>query len=844
MKHISLQRFSFLLCFAAFLMMSSLNAAILLVTPNGRGEAVIPNGSVSGNSWNTQSFNSLQSALNRAQNGDEIWIKEGVYSQKGKYTINNSVAIYGGFRGNETSRPDRITSKSTFHQTDGNYAIKNCVFDIMVPNVTLQNLVIKGGRSLNDGAGVVVKGHSSVIRNCIITENISRAHKGGGICYNSPTEGRHILSDCVIVNNQVGKLGGGIYVSAIDAVNFLAERSLFATNRLTVNEDLKIIGVAICVERPKTSKALFTSLVIVNNGSSSSAKACAAVSCDQEDMAAQESIVFRNCTIASNMLGKEPTRTAAQFVRLENCVLWRNGPGQTQGYYVAVKNCAYKSLHTPKLLGDNMTISHNSNDALKFIRPTAQGFKSYNSSSDWQLAPGSVLIGKGAKLDGYTNQTLDFNGNPLLHDGKVDIGACAFTGNNSVAQKSSSATPSVNTSSSSPELNNAPVETENPYLKVDKRIHVGRILRAEISTTRPSAQDFPVYRGQYERVDRLAKFDGIVTVSDIQRPAYVALTICLDNWRSLTLYDFQLVSGAKRYRAVTILENTGLSQLDKRNMVGERFLGNSQSVFTIYFIVDCPSGSANERYVLDWILQPDEKTPLEFINLGNKAFTAPTFLLKHRADYMRSSDAKNKPVLDISFNETIPGLGLLNGAQMVANGISGNFLNLASENAYVKYTGGNDFPIKGNLGYTVSFWIQLPNTVGDQVLFSIGSPFAENSILLKTTSTKLLAVACGPQESSSPTNCMAFSLSRITDRKWHMITLTVDPSNKTLLYLDDQFVAQGTGGARFKREKRPIYIGISSTEATYESWRGGIDELKIFDAALSSSEVKKLYLTR
>jgi hypothetical protein len=55
----------------------------------------------------------LQTALDSAVSGDEIWVKMGVYypgssgSTSSTFTMKNGVAVYGGFNGTETSRDQR-----------------------------------------------------------------------------------------------------------------------------------------------------------------------------------------------------------------------------------------------------------------------------------------------------------------------------------------------------------------------------------------------------------------------------------------------------------------------------------------------------------------------------------------------------------------------------------------------------------------------------------------------------------------------------------------------------------------------------------------------------------------
>jgi len=107
---------------------TALAGTIRYVAPTAQGVA---NCSSSANAC------TLQTALDSAVSGDEIWAKMGVYypgssiSPSSTFTMKNGVAVYGGFNGTETSRDQRDwqTNKTILSgdidkndtNTDGNY---------------------------------------------------------------------------------------------------------------------------------------------------------------------------------------------------------------------------------------------------------------------------------------------------------------------------------------------------------------------------------------------------------------------------------------------------------------------------------------------------------------------------------------------------------------------------------------------------------------------------------------------------------------------------------------------------------------------------------------------------
>jgi hypothetical protein len=203
------------------------NGAIIYVDANASGAN-------NGTSW-PDAYNNLQTALTSASNGSEIWIADGTYrptSANGNrtiaFTLKNGVAIYGGFRGNETQRNQRNwRSNRTLLSGDLNgndgadfaNSSENSYRVVVGTNIDttaiLDGVAISGGNANgdlpnNNGGGLFLSGSKPTLTNLTISANQASAHGGGVYMNNSslPT-----LLNVTISGNQANSSGGGMYIN-------------------------------------------------------------------------------------------------------------------------------------------------------------------------------------------------------------------------------------------------------------------------------------------------------------------------------------------------------------------------------------------------------------------------------------------------------------------------------------------------------------------------------------------------------------------------------------------------------------------------------------------------------
>jgi uncharacterized repeat protein (TIGR01451 family) len=139
----------------------------IFVSPRAQGSGI-------GTSW-ANAYPDLNRALTRAAAscGTEIWVAEGVYDPGRKadasFVIPSGVSVYGGFRGDETSRQQRDPKRYVTTLTGAAETARNETVVVMGHNTVLDGFTVTGASQ--DGYGIYGSEVNFAINSCNIIGN-------------------------------------------------------------------------------------------------------------------------------------------------------------------------------------------------------------------------------------------------------------------------------------------------------------------------------------------------------------------------------------------------------------------------------------------------------------------------------------------------------------------------------------------------------------------------------------------------------------------------------------------------------------------------------------------------
>ncbi|MDE5611154.1 MAG: right-handed parallel beta-helix repeat-containing protein [Odoribacter sp.] len=256
--------------------------------------SVAGNDANDGRSW-SKAKKTIQSAINVATTGKQIWVSAGSYSET--LTPKDGIPIYGGFSGSETSTDERTQRTEIYRLSSDNYSETTIVngFEIkgysdgggeavmLKSNVSLENCRITNTEYCK---ALSTRGSNITIRECVIERC-----RGDLDLIN--IEGETTMINCTIRGNK-----GGVYVNSYDA-------SLTMYNCVVTNNQQGI--------RANGPSAMYN-CTIANN--------------DDYGIAAQKKVSMYNCLVWNNSLKEHYYGTTAGDIHQYNCLVIESANNQ------------------------------------------------------------------------------------------------------------------------------------------------------------------------------------------------------------------------------------------------------------------------------------------------------------------------------------------------------------------------------------------------------------------------------------------------------------------------------------------------------------------------------------
>ena len=205
-------------------------------------------------------------------------------------------------------------------------------------------------------------------------------------------------------------------------------------------------------------------------------------------------------------------------------------------------------------------------------------------------------------------------------------------------------------------------------------------------------------------------------------------------------------------------------------------------------------------------------------------------------------------VAEYDFNETSgttahPTVGSVNGtlqgdASFVSGGIEGNAVSMSTAGAGLVNFGANLFPTGP---FTEQIWVNTTSS-GFPLAYHYGGVVA-GFFLNIGGSGDGCGSATGTVEFYVAYPCSGRSSINVADGTWHQLVGVYD-GTRTLVYVDGQFQTESSGGNPLNTPPAGTDFlagGLTVSGTPASEYTGLLDDLRVYDTALSASDILALY---
>lgn len=270
---------------------------------------------ITGRGW-ADALPTIQSAINIASADDEIWVAGdqtiiSVLSPSGQ-----SIAIYGGFSGNESKR-DEAKGMSRITVSTGAF------ISTSAPEITLDRLIISNNQT-DANVITLLQNTDAIITNCTFENNGVSSQTYGAIFLRDTT--KLLLINCSFNDNE-GSQGAAIYSISGNA---LILRNCSFNNNSVKNNDYPLGGAIYSQDTVTTiENCIFTDNSATDSGSSGGAICCTHVT-----LILSDSRFYNN----SSSLGGAVICNNSNL-KISNCSFSANQGSSMGGAFFLTSNC-------------------------------------------------------------------------------------------------------------------------------------------------------------------------------------------------------------------------------------------------------------------------------------------------------------------------------------------------------------------------------------------------------------------------------------------------------------------------------------------------------------------------
>ena len=186
---------------------------------------------------------------------------------------------------------------------------------------------------------------------------------------------------------------------------------------------------------------------------------------------------------------------------------------------------------------------------------------------------------------------------------------------------------------------------------------------------------------------------------------------------------------------------------------------------------------------------------------------------------------------------------LSGGAVFVSGGISGNAVSLATiSNSLVNM--GTSFPGFTSGDFSLSMWVNTTTTANDSLIVSKHESGFQNGYftVVNQTGGGGLAGKATFTVGSEPVSQSPTSTTSVNDGLWHQIVGVFVAGGGHFIYVDGSPSEAGTVSQSVPANSAPFLIGgVNVSSVPTARYTGLVDDVQVYNNALSSSDVQYLY---